>query len=123
MEYTPITLNHILVFCTVLGGAFAIYLNIRKLTDNIRAEVEWRITINNDLQNLIEKITELVSAHKDNTTLIRELIEARISLQHEIAALKKTDETMWKRIDEQKDESKQLKEDVQSLKFLAKEQE
>ena len=120
MEYSPITWGAIITIFTVLGGAFAIYLNVKKLTDNIKVEVEWRVAINHDLKNLIERVNDLLGSNKDTASLMRELLEARIKLQYEIASLEKNKELMWKRIDTQRETQEQHEKDIQALKFHIK---
>ena len=102
------SIENIVTILTVVGSALAIFFNLRKFGDNIKSEAEWRTGINIDMKNMLNKMTEVLSAQKDNTVLIRELIESRIRIEHEIDKLKGELTTIWKRTDEQKAEIDKL---------------
>ena len=102
-------IENIITILAVVGSALTIFLNLRKFGDNIKSEAEWRTGVNIDMKNMLDKMSEMLSAQKDNAVLIRELIEARIKLEHEIDKLKNEQTTIWKRADELKAELEKLK--------------
>ena len=103
------TIESIITILAVVGSALTIFFNLRKFGDNIKKEAEWRTGVNIDMKNMLDKMTEMLSAQKDNTLLIRELIEARIRLEHELDKVKRELTTMWKRSDEHQAEIDNLK--------------
>lgn len=104
------TWEQIITILAVVGSALTVYFNLKKFGDNIRQEAEWRTTINNDMKNLLEKVTELLASHKDTVKLVQELMEFKTAHQIYDEAQNKEIEKMWKEIDKNRDDIKKLRE-------------
>lgn len=102
------TWEQIVTILAVVGSTFTIYFNLKKFGDNIKLEAVWRTTVNNDLKNVLDKVTELLAEHKDTARLVRELMEAKVKQDHEIEKLQTENKTIWKRLDEYKDRIERL---------------
>ena len=103
------TIENAITILAVIGSALTVYFNFRKFGDRIKDEAEWRTSVNIDMKNMLQKMTEMLASHRDVTELIHGLMEARVKLEHEIDKMKAELKIMWKRIDEQKAEIVELK--------------
>jgi polyhydroxyalkanoate synthesis regulator phasin len=110
-----ITLEHIITIFAVVGSALTIYFNLKKFGDNIKKESEWRTSVNHDMKNLLEKVTELLEAHKVTTNLVKDLMEARIRLEGRMEIIEKEQSTVWRKMDERKENIDKLYDRVSKL--------
>ena len=114
-QYAGISLGNIITTLAILSSLLMLWLNSKKLGDTIKKETEWRVTVNKDMAQLLEKVTELLSAHKIIDSLVKGLLESKLKHEHEIELLRKEISALWKRIDENKVTISQNANDIKSL--------
>jgi len=100
----------------VISSALAIVPNIRKLSDNIKQEAEWRVGTHSELARLVEKLNDLLEAYKKTSKDVHELIISEVSISRDLESIWKEIGTLWKRTDEHKGELDALQRRILSSK-------
>lgn len=103
------TWESIITILAVIGSALTIYFNLKKFGDNIKQETAWRTGVNSDMRNLLDRVTDLLNEHKETTTIVRDLIDFKISQSHVNAAVDKEFAAIRTHINEIKDTLKNTK--------------
>lgn len=83
----------LITLVTVVGGVLAIYVSVQKIQKQVVSEALWRRDIDNTLHNLTEKVEDLLTEHKDNARITRELREAKITIEAEVKKISKEQQT------------------------------
>jgi len=109
----------IVTLVAVTGSAFTIYFNLKKFGDNIKQEAIWRTDINRDIKSLLEKVNSLIKSLNDTAGSISELITARARIEQEIDTIKKEQNKMWLRIDENRNLIYANKENISAIKAVS----